>query len=213
MFAKKAGRAALGGRYAVVTSASLDGKRDQNSLILLRKGYFDPASVKEHTAQARLPPKRPMPSAQVMCAKPTPWLAARERTERARQPPDRARRPTAPVRPAGDGHFPALDPRGQRRSPCGLSRRRLRAALPARFLPRRYQRSCDAACAQRRARARDAPLCTRPQRSAPTRPRRRISRRAALRSPAGTPGRQPPQPPPRARCAASGWRARCLRTD
>merc|ERR1719238_1556120 len=43
--------AALGARYAVVSSASLDGKRDQNSVLLLCKKYFDTASVTEHTAE------------------------------------------------------------------------------------------------------------------------------------------------------------------
>ena len=39
----------------MVSSASLDGKRDQNSVLLLCKKYFDTASVTEHTAEASAP--------------------------------------------------------------------------------------------------------------------------------------------------------------
>ena len=48
----KANATSLGKRYAVVSSSSLDGKRDQNSLILLRARalLFDAASVRKHTA-------------------------------------------------------------------------------------------------------------------------------------------------------------------
>ena len=51
VFVAKANAASLGQSYAVVSSSSLDGKRDQNSLILLCKQYFDVASVREHTAE------------------------------------------------------------------------------------------------------------------------------------------------------------------
>ena len=51
VFVAKANAASLGQRYAVVSSSSLDGKRDQNSLILLCKQYFDVGSVREHTAE------------------------------------------------------------------------------------------------------------------------------------------------------------------
>jgi len=40
----------LGSRYIVGHAASLDGKRDQNSLILLRRGLFREDSIQEHTA-------------------------------------------------------------------------------------------------------------------------------------------------------------------
>ena len=50
VFVTKANAASLGRSYAVVSSSSLDGKRDQNSLILLCKQYFNVASVREHTA-------------------------------------------------------------------------------------------------------------------------------------------------------------------
>ena len=50
VFVAKANATSLGKRYAVVSSSSLDGKRDQNSLVLLSRRYFDPASVREHTA-------------------------------------------------------------------------------------------------------------------------------------------------------------------
>ena len=50
VFVAKANAMSLGKRYAVVSSSSLDGKRDQNSLVLLSRRYFDAASVREHTA-------------------------------------------------------------------------------------------------------------------------------------------------------------------
>jgi len=49
-FMSKAEESDLGERYTVVHSASLDGKRDQNSLILLSKTFFREGSVREHTA-------------------------------------------------------------------------------------------------------------------------------------------------------------------
>jgi len=51
VFVAKANAAALGKSYAVIASSSLDGKRDQNSLVLLCRQYFDVASVREHTAE------------------------------------------------------------------------------------------------------------------------------------------------------------------
>uniref|UniRef100_A0A7S0EEX2 Endonuclease/exonuclease/phosphatase domain-containing protein n=1 Tax=Phaeocystis antarctica TaxID=33657 RepID=A0A7S0EEX2_9EUKA len=51
VFVAKANAVSLGKTYSVISSSSLDGKRDQNSLILICKQYFDPASVREHTAE------------------------------------------------------------------------------------------------------------------------------------------------------------------
>merc|ERR1719424_1160379 len=51
VFVAKANAVSLGRTYSVISSSSLDGKRDQNSLILLCKQYFDAASVREHTAE------------------------------------------------------------------------------------------------------------------------------------------------------------------
>lgn len=51
-FINKAEESDLGERYQVVHSASLDGKRDQNSLILLSKSYFLINSVQELTSKA-----------------------------------------------------------------------------------------------------------------------------------------------------------------
>eukprot|EP00966_Prymnesium_polylepis_P335547 7390902-Prymnesium_polylepis.4 len=48
-FMSKAEESDLGDRYTVVHSASLDGKRDQNSLLLLQKSFFREATVREHT--------------------------------------------------------------------------------------------------------------------------------------------------------------------
>ena len=49
-FMSKAEESDLGDRYTVVHSASLDGKRDQNSLLLLHKSFFREATVREHTS-------------------------------------------------------------------------------------------------------------------------------------------------------------------
>ena len=52
VFLAKARQSALGSRYRAVSSAALDGKRDQNSVVLLRSAYFDPkAPIVEHTAE------------------------------------------------------------------------------------------------------------------------------------------------------------------
>jgi len=48
-FISKAAKSVLGERYQIIVSESLDGKRDQNSLILLSKAFFRASSVKELT--------------------------------------------------------------------------------------------------------------------------------------------------------------------
>lgn len=40
----------LSATHELITPLKLDGKRDQNSMVILRKGFFEPASVKEVTA-------------------------------------------------------------------------------------------------------------------------------------------------------------------
>lgn len=49
MFTRKAAATQLGLRYIILKSASLDGKRDQNSVLMLRRSLFDEALVKEYT--------------------------------------------------------------------------------------------------------------------------------------------------------------------
>ena len=46
VFVAKTHAATLGRSYAAVSSSFLDGKRDQNSLVLLNRQYFDVASVR-----------------------------------------------------------------------------------------------------------------------------------------------------------------------
>ena len=51
MFMATAGKTALGAQYHIAASSSLDGKRDQNSIILLRRDYFDLNTLQEHTSE------------------------------------------------------------------------------------------------------------------------------------------------------------------
>ena len=136
----------LGGRYAVGKSSTFDGKRDQNSVLLLRRSFFREDCACRATRTLRIGP----PAAHCLVGVLTrPTLCASD----ARSPVV-ARSPRRPHRKGGlvlrqDGA------RRERRSARDGRRGHHGAQVSARVLPRRYQRPRDAACARSRACARE----------------------------------------------------------
>ena len=61
-FIRKAQATELAARYHIAACDTIDGTRDQNSLVLLSRRYFNIATVVEHTQESMDPSLTPTPS-------------------------------------------------------------------------------------------------------------------------------------------------------